>query len=317
MLVSPAKRVYRTWILDSERWVHYRPRSDDIVISTYPKCGTTWMQRIVALLIFQTSDPKPIMEISPWLERRLHNPVEAVVSLLESQDHRRFIKAHLPFDGIPVFDEVKYIHVARDGRDACLSYHNHATGFAPFFLDALDQVGVEDEAIARPYPRPATDPADHFHNWLTSGAVPDHKDGEPTMSFFHFERSWWDERHRSNVLLVHYLDLMTDLPGEMRRIADFLEIDVPDAVLLELAAAAHFKAMKRDGDRLMGSTSQIFQGGGARFFHQGAVRGWQGRYREKDLALYEEKAHALLSPDCRRWLGRGRLQSPAEADSGT
>jgi len=36
--------------MDSRRWEHYRPRFDDIVIGTYPKCGTTWMQRIVGLL---------------------------------------------------------------------------------------------------------------------------------------------------------------------------------------------------------------------------------------------------------------------------
>ena len=310
MLVSRPKRVYRTWIINSERWVHYRPRSADIVISTYPKCGTTWMQRIVGLFVFQTPEPKPIMEISPWLERRFPEPVEAVISKLEVQDHRRFIKTHLPFDGLPIFDQVKYIHVARDGRDACLSFHNHATGFAPFFFDALDQVGMADEIIARPYPRPARDPADHFHNWLTRGAVPNHQDGEPTMSFFHFERSWWDERHRSNVLLVHYLDLKSDLQGEMRRIADFLEIDVADALLPGLADAADFETMRRDGDQLMGGMSKIFQGGGARFFHQAAVRGWRDKYRDDDLALYEEKANASLPPDCRNWIAHGRLRPP-------
>src|SRR3546814_8216461 len=44
---------------------------------------------------------------------------------LESQQHRRSLKSHLPLDGLPIFDEVKYIHIARDGRDVCMSYHNH------------------------------------------------------------------------------------------------------------------------------------------------------------------------------------------------
>lgn len=63
MLARPATREYRTWILDSRRWQRYRPRADDIIIATYPKCGTTWMQRIVGLLVFQTPEAKPIMEI--------------------------------------------------------------------------------------------------------------------------------------------------------------------------------------------------------------------------------------------------------------
>ena len=70
MLVRPAERIYRTWIIDSRRWERYRPRPTDIVIATYPKCGTTWMQRILDLLVFQNAEPRPVMQLSPWIDRR-------------------------------------------------------------------------------------------------------------------------------------------------------------------------------------------------------------------------------------------------------
>jgi len=172
MLVQPAQHTSRTWIIDSRRWQHYRPRSDDIIIATYPKCGTTWMQRIVGLLVFQTPDPQPITQASPWIDRRFPEPVEAMVARIEAQSHRRFLKSHLPFDGQPIYDEVKYIHVARDGRDACLSFHNHGLAFTAQALEALDRAGLEHETIGRPYPRLPADPAEHFHRWLTQGVVP-------------------------------------------------------------------------------------------------------------------------------------------------
>ena len=150
------------------------------------------MQRIVDLLVFQTPEPRPIMEISPWIDRRFPEPIEALTARLEAQDHRRFVKAHLPFDGLPIFEEVKYIHVTRDGRDACMSYHNHVSAFTPETLDELDRAGLADETVGRPYPRFAPDPAEYFRQWLTEGAVPGHHDGSPAVSFFHFERSWWD-----------------------------------------------------------------------------------------------------------------------------
>src|SRR5688572_12814579 len=106
MLVQPARRVHRTWILDSRRWERYRPRPDDIVIVTYPKCGTTWMQRIVGLLVFQTPEPLPVMQVSPWIDRRFPQPLDAVLAQIGAQHHRRFLKAHLPFDGLPIHDEV-------------------------------------------------------------------------------------------------------------------------------------------------------------------------------------------------------------------
>ena len=156
MLVQPAQHTYRTWIIDSRRWQHYRPRPNDIIIATYhPKSGTTWMQRIVGLLVFQTPDPQPITQASPWIDRRFPEPVEAMVARIEAQSHRRFLKSHLPFDGQPIYDEVKYIHVARDGRDACLSFHNHGLAFTAQALDALDRAGLEDETIRHPLSTPS------------------------------------------------------------------------------------------------------------------------------------------------------------------
>src|SRR5215208_3590341 len=147
MLMRPAQREYRTWVLDSRRWDYYQPRGDDIIISTYSKCGTTWTQRIVSLLVFQSPEPRPIMEISAWLDRRFGNSVESVIEALQAQEHRRFLKSHLPFDGLPFYDQVKYIHVSRDGRDACMSYHNHGTGLKASLLEHMDGIGLQDETI--------------------------------------------------------------------------------------------------------------------------------------------------------------------------
>ena len=53
-MVNAAPAVYRCGLTDSSRWREFQLRPDDIVISVPSKCGTTWMQMICALLIFQT-----------------------------------------------------------------------------------------------------------------------------------------------------------------------------------------------------------------------------------------------------------------------
>lgn len=304
MLVRQALREYRTWAFDSRRWDHYRPRAGDIVISTYPKCGTTWTQRIVGLLIFQDPAPLPLMDISAWIDRRIPEPIEAVIQRIESQTHRRFLKSHIPADGLPLYDEVRYIHVARDGRDACMSFHNHGTGYSSQILALMDRAGEEDESIGRPYPRTPADPAAHFHSWLTEAVVPGQGDGIPAMSFFEFERSWWDLRDRANVLMVHYNDLKADLPGQIGRIAEFLDIDVPENLLPRFVEAAGFDAMRRDGSTLLAKAAMTFQDGSDRFFHKGSNRRWQGVYAADDLALYDAKV-AALPPNCRHWVENG------------
>jgi aryl sulfotransferase len=305
-MTRQATRSYRTWTSDSSRWHDYRPRSDDIIIATYPKSGTTWMQRIVSLLIFQDTAPRPIGDISVWLDFRLGEPAAARHAKLESQTHRRFLKSHIPFDGMATFDEVKYIHVARDGRDTCLSYHNHNLSFRAETFAGLDAIGFADHRLQAPYPRPSQDPRVFFSNWLNHG-VDDDRDGAPFFSWFGFERTFWEARHEPNVLMVHYADLKTDLAGEMSRIADFLGISVPAELWPELVKAATFSEMKRVGGQLHPVLEHVFEGGAQSFFAKGENARWRGVLADDDLAAFEMKAISMLEPACATWLANGSV----------
>lgn len=56
---------------DSTVWNKFKFRDDDIVISTYAKSGTTWMQQIVGQLLFDGVEGLNVAEISPWLDLRV------------------------------------------------------------------------------------------------------------------------------------------------------------------------------------------------------------------------------------------------------
>jgi aryl sulfotransferase len=249
------------------------------------------------------------MQISAWIDRRFPQPIEAVVAQVESQKHRRFLKSHLPLDGLPFYDNVKYVHVVRDGRDACMSFHHHGTSFTEQMIEALNKAGLEDDTIGRPYPQVPNDPGEYFHRWITKGEVPGHQDGSPLMSFFQFERTWWEARRTPNVLVVHYNDLKSDLLTEMQRIADFLAISVAPGLLPQLAAAAGFEAMRRDGEAIMATAAAMFKDGSRSFFFKGTNERWHGVANRDDLALYEAKAEAMLAPACARWVAGGRAQA--------
>jgi aryl sulfotransferase len=104
-------RRYWSVLADSGRWDGFEFRGNDIVISTPSKCGTTWMQMICALLIFQNPGlPAPLTDLSPWLDIQT-DTVENVFAALEAQQHRRFIKSHTPLDGLPYDGRVTYICV--------------------------------------------------------------------------------------------------------------------------------------------------------------------------------------------------------------
>src|SRR5215472_10820024 len=103
MLQAPT-REYRTTVMDSRRWAGFAPRTDDIIVATYPTCGTTWTQRIVDLLTHQSPDKRRFMDASPWIDSIIFGPVEAMFATIEAQSHRRCVKSHLPLDAFPVFE---------------------------------------------------------------------------------------------------------------------------------------------------------------------------------------------------------------------
>ena len=301
LLRRPTRRV-RNWVSDSERWAGYRPRPGDIILSTAPKCGTTWMQRILSLLVFQSADVRPLGEVSGWPDFRFRGPVEDTFAAMEAQTHRRFLKAHLPLDALPLYDEVRYIHVARDPRDAALSYHNHQRSFSAGALARFDTIGQEDETLRRPLPRPAEDPCEFFRAWLR----PEDGDGFDAPMFFDIERSFWRERRRSNLLLVHYADLKADLDGEMRRIAAFLGQPVDERTWKGLVAAASFAEMKRVAAALIPHTAFVFDGGPDRFLHRGENERWRGVLGDAELAQYQAAIEDDLPAGLIRWLEGGR-----------
>lgn len=304
MLSRPPLAPVKGYYCDSARWNAYAPREGDIVIATAPKVGTTWMQQIVSLLVFQSTEPKPLQFISPWLDCCLRDNLDQTLALLETQTHRRYIKSHLPLSALPVHDEVKYIHVARDGRDACLSYMNHNNAYTAAAWSRLDAAAEADPALPSPAPRPPRDPRGFFRHWITPGGTASAE--QMGDGFFELERSFWAERSLPNLLLVHYADLKTDLDGEMRRIAAFLDIPVDETLWPTLVAAAGFEAMKRAGADLMPGAELSFEGGHHTFLNKGTNGRWQTELTDEDLALYQRRVEAELSPGLAHWLADGR-----------
>ena len=155
---------------DSGRWLGFRFRPGDIVISTRRKTGTTWMQMICALLIFQTPElPEPLWQLSPWLDSQVV-PHDLVYAQLAEQRHRRFIKTHTPLDGIPLDPRVTYIVTARHPLDTFVSLrrHNEIIGPPPDIIGPPpDRRGTPAgperppvrQAAARPPDRPGPPPA--------------------------------------------------------------------------------------------------------------------------------------------------------------
>lgn len=281
--------------MDSTIWDRFAFRDDDIIIATYAKAGTTWMQQIVGQLVFAGAEDVPIHEISPWLDLRIMPP--DTLDQLEAQRHRRIVKTHLPLDALTFSPKARYIYVARDGRDVVWSLYNHHANANDLWYELLNETpGLVGPPIGRPDP----DIRAYFRAWLD-------EDGAPFWPFWENIRTWWAARDLPNVRLVHFNALKADPEGEMRSIAQFLGCDIPEdrwPAIVEHCSFDYMKAHAADVAPLGGA---IFDGGAEKFINKGVNGRWRDMLSPEESAAYEQRALAELGADCAQWLATGRV----------
>ncbi|XP_046712885.1 sulfotransferase family 5A, member 1 isoform X2 [Silurus meridionalis] len=96
----------------------------DILIVTYPKSGTTWMQELITLVLCR-GDPKisqtqPNWARAPWIEQ-YYCP-----NILKALKGPRLLTTHLPYKVLaPALQgsKAKVIYVARNPKDVIVSYY--------------------------------------------------------------------------------------------------------------------------------------------------------------------------------------------------
>lgn len=281
---------------DSTIWNDFRFRPDDIVIGTYAKSGTTWMQQIVGQLIFAGAEDVNVPEMSPWLDLRVP-PKEVKLPAVEAQTHRRFIKTHLPVDALVFSPEAKYIYIGRDGRDVLWSmYNHHSRANAEFYRVLNETPGLVGDPIAPP---PASI-RQYYHDWLD-------RDGHPFWPFWENIRSWWKIRNLPNVLLVHFADLKADMPGQIARIAEFLGIEVPEDRWAAILEHCSFDYMKRNAAKSAPLGGIFWDGGAETFIHKGTNGRWRDVLTQEESARYDRRATQKLGIEAADWLANGML----------
>jgi aryl sulfotransferase len=276
---------------DSTVWNDFKFRDDDIVISTYGKSGTTWVQQIVSQLIFNGAEGLEVAAMSPWLDLRV--PPKAVkLQAVEAQTHRRFLKTHLPIDALQFSPRAKYLYIGRDGRDVIWSmYNHHANANADWYRALNDTPGRVGPAIEKP---PA-DIVQYYREWLDG-------DGYPFWPFFESVLSWWEIRHLPNVALLHFGDLKRDLSGEIRRIAAFLDIPIDETKFPAIVEHCSLDYMKRNATKAMPLGGAFWDGGAETFINKGTNGRWRDVLSAEDSGRYEKMARRELGDECAAWL---------------
>jgi len=289
-------REYHNHHFDSTIWNDFNFRDDDIIIATYAKSGTTWLQQIVSQILFNGAEDLEVAEMSPWLDLRIP-PKEIKLPVVEQQQHRRFIKTHLPVDALVFSPRAKYIYIGRDGRDVVWSMYNHHANANEFWYQALNET---PGLIGAPIEKPTGDIVQYFREWLD-------KDGFPFWPFWENIRSWWNIRNLPNVHLIHFAKLKENMPGEIKKVAAFLNVEIDPAKWDTILEHCSFDYMKKNSIKSVPLGGAFWDGGSDTFINKGINGRWKDMLTKEDNDRYEKMCIENLGEDCSRWLNTGEL----------
>ena len=263
-------------------------RADDVFICSYPKSGTTWCQNLVARILTRSRGDEPappeswshVSEVSPFFEIDPHWDHGAEASSLAArviENHRRFVRGrrvfntHLPLALMPrVIDEnknrlPKIVYVARDGRDCAVSFWHH-----------LKSQSTEDGGWSEGWDA-------FFDAWIEGGIA--------FGSWFDHLNGWRDAATDENVLAVTYEDMLVNLRGTIRAVADHIDRDRPvtETELDAIVSACTFEAMKTDIDKYQPKSVRWIDDSFS-FVRRGVSGSHEGVFSETQKRRFDEKA---------------------------
>merc|ERR1712215_67790 len=259
-------------------------REEDVWISSFPKCGTTWTQEMVWNIVhnldFHTAKSVSLEERVPFLELTgltetghmvtmkeevagtgLLNSIEQVNNL----NSPRVIKTHLSIDILPkdvLKKKIKLIYVARNPRDAVVSYYNHwkvMDGFKGSF--------------------------DTFFNAFVGDVCGYYS------PFLKHVLGYWNSRHKENLLFITFEDMKRDLPSVIRKVASFLDKDLSDSEVTQLAEHLSFKNMKKNAavnkEDILETMRKMNGAEKGTFMRKGETGDWKNHLTETQLKVME------------------------------
>ncbi|XP_065835545.1 sulfotransferase 1A1-like [Oscarella lobularis] len=188
----------------------FKPRPTDIIIATPPKSGTTWTQQIVhGLRSGGSMDFDEISAVVPFIE------ASGTTGIDLDADHvaqPRAFKTHECYELCPK-GAAKYLVVIRHPLDAYPSAYSFMNGWM-----------ISPPGIVSP---------DAFIRTALSRDNPPQSIQERGV-IISVIQSWWKRRQDDNVLVVFYEDMIEDLPGAVKQMAEFIGCGAGDEELQKL-----------------------------------------------------------------------------------
>ncbi|XP_004711224.1 sulfotransferase 6B1 [Echinops telfairi] len=237
----------------------FEARSDDIVLASYPKCGSNWLLHIVSELIMAVSGSKYQCPEFPVLE--CGDPEK--YQRMKQFPSPRILATHLHYDKLPgsIFkNNVKILVLFRNPKDTAVSFFH-------FHNDVPDI--------------PSYGSWDEFFKQFMKGQV-------SWGSYFDFAINWNKHIEDANVKVILYEDLKENLASGIKQIAAFLGFSVTGEQVETISAQTTFQAIRAKSQETHGAVGPFL-------FRKGEVGDWKNLFNEAQNQEMDEKFKECLA----------------------
>ncbi|XP_059179984.1 sulfotransferase 2B1-like [Centropristis striata] len=243
-------------------------RPDDILIVSYPKSGSHWLQEIVPL-IASGGDPASVETLPNWHRVPFIEVGQNAFLKFEERPSPRIIASHFHYNMMPQsFFAVKpkVIYMMRNPKDVFTSsFHFNRT--MKYFVDPGPQ-------------------REYLHKFL---------DGKVVFgSWFDQVKSWLNAEDKEHIMYIFYEEMSKDLKGSVARIAQFLQKSLDAEVIEKIADRCLFKNMKQNKMSNYSTIPvSIIDQTKSEFLRKGIVGDWKNQLTVEEAeyfdAVYKDK----------------------------
>ena len=204
----------------------------DVFIVSGGKTGSTWLCNIVHEIRTRGNPPiftdiyneVPLVEFVYYPGQSMQERIE-ILNNASKKYSLSVYKTHLKPPMLKLRSDAKYILIVRNVEDIVASLkpflQSHSPVFAKMWGGFPIQAGMSIDAISK----------SEYENYVLN----DMGGGQSQLDVFvlDFLRGWWPYRNHSNIMFVHYHDLLTDFGSQLERLASFMGIHLsPDEMTL-------------------------------------------------------------------------------------
>ncbi|XP_066233318.1 sulfotransferase 1C4 [Saccopteryx leptura] len=246
---------------------NFQAKPDDLLISTYPKAGTTWTQEIVDLIQNEgdvdKSQRAPTHVRFPFIEWIIPS-IGSGLEKANAMPSPRTLKTHLPIHLLPpsfLEKNCKIIYVARNPKDNMVSYYHFQR-----MNKALPAPGTWEE---------------YFESFLNGKVC--------WGSWYDHVKGWWEAKGQHRILYLFYEDLKMNPKHEIRKLGEFIGKNIDDNVLDKIIHHTSFDVMKQNPMANYSSIpTEIMNHFISPFMRKGAVGDWKNHFTVAQNERFDE-----------------------------